>query len=141
MKVLYKLYCFLLCRMSSILQIRYIVCGYLMVNYKFCLNVKALIQKICYQCISNLLLSIDEMEFIPHFKKVVTMEPTAGLSVYNEFQDQGTWLVASINWTTASYLVKCIWILTIIVYVQFSYIQRSNVHGNSNWWYIIIICL
>ena len=29
---------------------------------------------------------LDEMQFIPHFKKVVTMESTAGLSVYNEFQ-------------------------------------------------------
>ena len=29
---------------------------------------------------------LDEMQFIPHFKKVVTMESTAGLRVYDEFQ-------------------------------------------------------
>ena len=29
---------------------------------------------------------LDEMQFIPHFKKVVTMESTPGLRVYDEFQ-------------------------------------------------------
>ena len=38
------------------------------------------------KCISNKDLVqeyLDEMQFIPHFKKVITMESTAGLSVYN----------------------------------------------------------
>ena len=29
---------------------------------------------------------LDEMQFIPHFKRIITMESTAGLSVYDEFQ-------------------------------------------------------
>ena len=82
---------FSLCRLSSILLKRCIVCGYQMVNGEL---------QVLFECrgasnpenllsmdikfISNKGLVqeyLDEMQFIPHFKKIVTMEPTSGLRV------------------------------------------------------------